>query len=158
MEAGKMRKGRDLAVLAAAALMAAGVAGCGSGNHTPSPAADRAAVRGALVQLDEATAAHNYQLLCNRVLARELVQKVASAGLPCEEALRIGLGGVRQPHLQVTEIRVQGNHALAQVYSGATGQQSSNDIVQLVREKGNWRVTSLAGPEPPAPRSASAEP
>jgi hypothetical protein len=152
-----MRKGRDLAV-AGAALIAAGVAGCGSSNHTPSPAADRAAVRGALVQLDEATAAHNYQLLCNRVLARELVRKVASAGLPCQEALRIGLGGVRQPHLQVTRIKVQGNHALAQVYSGATGQQSSTDIVQLVREQGGWRVTSLAGPEPPAPKSATQEP
>jgi Putative lumazine-binding len=152
-----MRRRRDLAVVGAA-LIAAGVAGCGSTSHSASPAADRAAVRGALVQLDEATAAHNYQMLCNRVLARELVQKVASAGLPCEEALRIGLGKVRQPHLQVTEIKVQGNRALAQVYSGATGQRSSTDIVQLVREQGGWRVTALAAPEPPAPRSATAEP
>jgi hypothetical protein len=152
-----MRTGRDLAIVGVAALTAAAVVGCGS-KDTPSPAADRAAVRGALVQLDEATASHNYQLLCNRVLARELVQKVASAGLPCEEALRIGLGKVRQPHLQVTEIKVQGNHALAQVYSGATGQRSSTDIVQLVREGGGWRVTSLAAPEPPAPESATAEP
>src|SRR6266545_2017779 len=118
-----MRKGRDLAVVGVT-LMAAAVAGCGSSSHSSSPAADRAAVRGALVQLDQATAEHNYQLLCNRVLARELVQKVASAGLPCQEALRIGLGSVRQPHLQVTEIKIHGDRALAQVYSGATGQRS----------------------------------
>jgi hypothetical protein len=44
---------------------------------------------------------------------------------------------------------------LAEVYSGAAGQRSSTDIVQLVREGGTWRVTSLAGPEPPAPERAA---
>jgi hypothetical protein len=51
--------------------------------------------------------------------------------------------------------RRQGIRALAEVYSGAAGQRSSTDIVQLVREGGTWRVTSLAGPEPPAPERAA---
>jgi hypothetical protein len=153
-----MRGYRDVAAAGAAALMATGLVACGSGGADgpqkakPTAAQDQAAVRGALVELEKATAAHDYATLCTRVLARELVQKVAGAGLPCETALSVGLKGVKQPHLQVSQIKVTGNHALAQVYSGATGQKNSTDVVQLVRERGSWRVTSLAGPQPPAPK------
>jgi hypothetical protein len=147
-----MRVMHGLAVVGAAATMATGLAACGGGDQRPSPAAERAAVRGALVQLEQATATRDYRVLCGRVLARELVRKVASAGLPCEVALRLGLRGVRSPHLQVTTIKVNGNRALAEVFSGARGQRPSTDIVQLVRESGAWRVTSLAGPQPPAPK------
>jgi hypothetical protein len=90
--------------------------------------------------------------MCNQVLARALVQRVASAGLPCETALKLGLGNVRQPRLQVARIEVSGNRALAQVSSAAEHQQASSDVVQLVRERGGWRVTALAGPQPPAPK------
>jgi hypothetical protein len=151
-----MRRTRQIAAAGAAVTMATGLLACGgSGGSKPTPAADRAAVRGALVELEQATAARNYQKLCDRVLARELVRKVASAGLPCEAALRLGLRGVRSPHLQVSTVKVAGNHALAEVYSGAAGQKASSDVVQLVREGGAWRVMSLAGPQPPAPKRAA---
>jgi hypothetical protein len=150
-----MRVMQSLGVVGAAATLATGLAACGAGEQRPSPTAERAAVRGALVRLEQATATHDYGVLCSRVLARELVRKVASAGLPCEVALRVGLRGVRSPHLQVSTIKVNGNRALAEVYSGAAGQRPSTDIVQLVREGGTWRVTSLAGPEPPAPKRAT---
>jgi hypothetical protein len=151
-----MGRGRNFAAVGAVVSIATGLAACGSsgGQHT-TPGADQAAVRGALTQFEHATLARDYRGLCNKVLARQLVQKVASAGLPCEMALRVGLKGVRQPHLQIARIKVSGNHALAEVYSGATGQKPSTDVVQLVREQGGWRVTSLAGPEPPAPRRAA---
>jgi hypothetical protein len=152
-----MRTRRNFAAVGAVVLIATGLAACGSsGGQRPNPAADQAAVRGALTHFEQATQARDYRGLCNRVLARELVHKVASAGLPCEVAMRVGLKGVRQPHLQVSRIKVSGNHALAEVYSGATGEKPSTDVVQLVREQGGWRVMSLAGPEPPAPRRASA--
>jgi len=150
-----MRVMHSLGVVGAAATLATGLAACGAGEQRPSPTAERAAVRGALVRLEQATATHDYRVLCSRVLARELVRKVASVGLPCEAALRVGLRGVRSPHLQVSTIKVNGNRALAEVYSGAAGQRPSTDIVQLVREGGTWRVTSLAGPEPPAPKRAA---
>jgi hypothetical protein len=144
--------GRGAVATAAALLMMVGIAACGGGQAKgPSPAQDRAAVRGTLLKLVQATESHDYASMCNRVLARALVQRVASAGLPCETALRLGLRGVRQPRLQVSAIKVAGNRALAQVNSGAKDQGASSDVVQLVRERGSWRVTSLAGPQPPAP-------
>jgi len=147
-----MLLGRGVAAAAAALLAASGLAACGgAADKGPTPAQDRAAVRGALRELERATAAHDYAAMCNQVLARALVQRVAGAGLPCETALKIGLSSVRQPRLQVTRIKVSGNRALAQVSSGAEHQQASSDVVQLVRERGGWRVSALAGPQPPAP-------
>ena len=145
-----MGRGRGAAATAAALLTAIGLAACG-GDTGPTPAQDRAAVRGALVKLERATAAHDYATMCDQVLARTLVQRVAGAGLPCETAVRLGLGKVHQPRLQVATIKVTGNRALAQVYSGAAHQKASTDVVQLVREGGSWRVAALAGPQPPAP-------
>jgi len=149
-----MRVGRGPAATAAVLALALGVTACGGGSDRPkgpSPAQDRAAVRGTLLKLEQATAAHDYATMCDQVLARTLVQRVAGAGLPCETALRLGLGKVHQPRLQVATIKVTGNRALAQVYSGAAHQKASTDVVQLVREGGSWRVAALAGPQPPAP-------
>ena len=117
-----MRVGRGPAATAAVLALALGVTACGGGSDKPkgpSPAQDRAAVRGTLLKLEQATAAHDYAAMCNQVLARTLVQRVAGAGLPCETALSLGLGRVHQPRLQVATIKVTGNRALAQVYSGA---------------------------------------
>ena len=148
-----MRVGRGPAATAAVLALALGVTACGGGSDRPkgpSPAQDRAAVRGTLLKLEQATAAHDYATMCNQVLARTLVQRVAGAGLPCETALRLGLGKVHQPRLQVATIKVTGNRALAQVYSGAAHQKASTDVVQLVREGGSWRVAALAAVGPPS--------
>ena len=149
-----MRVGRGPAAAAVVLAVALGVTACGGGSdkpNGPSPGQDRAAVRGTLLKLEQATATHDYATMCNQVLARTLVQRVAGAGLPCQTALRLGLGKVHHPRLQVATIKVNGSHALAQVYSGAADQRASSDVVQLVREGGSWRVASLAGPQPPAP-------
>lgn len=151
-----MRGYRNVVAVGAAMVTIAGLAACGGGDSAPkgpTPAADQAAVRGALVRLEQATETRDYRGLCRQVLASELVRKVASAGLPCEAALRVGLNGVRQPRLEVDRIKVTGNRALAEVHSEASGQKASTDVVQLVREHGSWRVTSLAGPQPPEPKS-----
>jgi len=50
-----------------------------------------------------------------------------------------------------------GDRALAQVSGGAKNQKASNDVVELVRERGAWRVASLGGPQPPAPKKPGDE-
>jgi hypothetical protein len=149
-----MRIGNYLLAIGAALAVTLGLVACGGGDSkpkTPTPAQDQAAVRGVLVRLERGTETRDYRGLCSSVLAAELVRKVASAGLPCDVALKVGLGSVKQPRLQVDRVKVTGNRALAEVHSAAEGQQASNDVVQLVREHAGWRVTSLAGPQPPAP-------
>lgn len=133
------------ALLAACALA---VSGCG-GDPKPAP---ETLVRDKVEELGRATAAKDYGALCERILAPQLVEQLTSIGLPCRVALQRGLGDVRQPRLQVGQVRVTGDTANAEIATSAAGQPPSRDTVQLVRTKDGWRVSALAGGgEGPAP-------
>ena len=58
-------------------------------------------MQAAVEAFGRATAAKDYQGLCDRLLAPDLVQEVEQAGLPCEVALRQGLGDVQAPTLTI---------------------------------------------------------
>src|SRR5918999_4027250 len=68
--------------------------GCGEQGPTPEEQ-----VRDTVTEFGRATAAKDYQALCDRILAPKLVEEVESIGLPCEVALRQGLrrGGGPRP-------------------------------------------------------------
>ena len=131
------------ATLAAAAALSVAAAGCGK--------SDQQQVRDTLKRYERATARQDYDALCSSVLARSLIARLAQVGLPCDQALRIGLGTVRNPKLQVIRIRITGALALALVRSSATGQPTSTDTIRLVKDKGDWKISSLSGAQPPAP-------
>jgi hypothetical protein len=130
---------RSLCLAAAVGVTAAAIGGCGGGSG------DGAAVRDTLARLGEATAAHDYHALCTRILAPALVQSVAATGLSCEVALKTGLGAVKEPRLEVSNVAVKGSEATAQVRTSARGQQAADDVVRLVKVRGGWRVSSLSG-------------
>jgi hypothetical protein len=92
----------------------------------------------------QATAAKDYQRLCDNLLAPKLVEEVEQAGLPCEVALKQGLGDVEAPTLTIGRVTVDGDNATAEVNSTAQGQQPSRDTLKLQRVKGKWRIASLA--------------
>jgi len=121
-----------------AVLVATAIAACGS------PPTAESEVRGVLDRLAKATAARDYGRLCDEVLAQSLVRQVEATGVPCSDALRAGLGGVRQPHLTVRSVRVRGRRATATVHTTAAGQKASDDTVRLVKTGSEWRVESLA--------------
>jgi hypothetical protein len=122
-----------VAVLAVSGLLC----GCGDG---PS---DTELVHDAVEAFGQASAAKDYQRLCDDVLAPKLVSEVESAGLPCELALKQGLGDVSAPRLTIGTIRVKGDSATADVQSSAAGEQPSRDTLQLVRVDESWRIASL---------------
>jgi len=112
--------------------------GCGGG---PS---DTEQVRTTVEAFGQATAAKDYQRLCDDLLAPKLIEKVESVGLPCEVALKQGLGDVKAPALTIGAIAVDGDNATAQVNSTAQGQAPSKDTLKLQRVSGQWRIASLA--------------
>jgi hypothetical protein len=118
---------------------AAGLSGCGGG---PS---DTEQVHAVVDAFGKATAAKDYQRLCDALLAPDLVEEVESSGLPCEAALRQGLGSVQAPTLTIGRIAVDGDKATAEVNSAAQGQPPSRDTLQLTRVNDAWRIASLAG-------------
>jgi hypothetical protein len=119
-------------------LLAALIAGCGASG--PS---DEQLVARAVAAFGRATAAKDYKTLCTRVLAPALIEKVTQIGLPCEQALRQGLGDVQDPRLTVGSISVGGDRATAEIRTSATGQAPSRDTLRLERVGGAWRIASL---------------
>src|SRR4051794_39821822 len=116
-------------------LVAAGISGCGGG---PS---DFERVHAVVESFGRASAAKDYQRLCDELLSPKLVADVESRGLPCEVAVKQGLGDVKAPTLTVGRIAIKGDTATAQVQSAAEGEPPSKDTIQLVRVKdGTWRI------------------
>jgi hypothetical protein len=122
----------------AALLAVASAAGCGGGPT------DEEQVRDTLAAFGRATARQDYRALCERVLAPRLVQSVRQAGLPCEQALRRGFAGVRDPRISVGAVRVDGDRATAEVRTSAAGQEPSSDPVELEKVGDGWRISALA--------------
>ena len=56
-------------------------------------------MRDTLAHFQKATEKQDYRALCTKLLARAVIARLRSVGLPCEVALQTGLGSVRQPKL-----------------------------------------------------------
>jgi Putative lumazine-binding len=129
---------RATAVLLAA--IAAVAAGCG--GNGPS---DRERVSATVQAFGRATAGHDYARLCGDILSTALLTRIQQAGVTCRDALAAGLQDVRDAHLTVGKITVDGDAATAEVRTTAAGEPPSTDRLRLVRENGRWRIASLAG-------------
>jgi len=112
---------------------------CGCGDGPP----DTERVHDVVEAFGQASAAKDYQRLCDDLLAPKLVSEVESTGLPCELAVKQGLGDVVAPRLTIGTIRVKGDSATADVQSTATGEKPSRDTLRLVRVDDSWRIASL---------------
>ena len=108
-------------------------------------------MRATLTDFSRATAAKDYQALCDKLLAPSLISDLKKIGLPCEIALQQGLGDVRQPRLIVGQVTVKGKTAVAEVRTSAEGEPPSKDTVELQRTDAGWRIASLATPSEPGP-------
>ena len=126
--------------LAAAALTIGLLAGCGDAE----PSAQEQ-VRTTMDELGRAITAKDYQALCDKVFAPELVRKLTQIGLPCEVAMQQSFEKVSNPRLTIGKVTVAGDEksAKAEVRTSATGQAPSQDTVELVPVKDGWRVSSL---------------
>ena len=122
------------------------LAGCGEKEPTPEEE-----VRTTLTSFSRATAAKDYQKLCDKLLAPSLIAEVKKIGLPCEIALQQGLGDVRQPRLIVGTVTVDGKKAVAEVQTSAEGEAPSKDSIELEQTDAGWRIASLATPSEPGP-------
>ncbi len=133
---------------AAALTLVMALTGVGCGESEPT---DEEQVRSTLTAFSRATAAKDYQALCDRLLAPSLIADLKKIGLPCEIALQQGLGDVKQPRLIVGDVTVDGKRATAEVRSSAEGQAPSKDTVELERTDDGWRISSLTTPSEPGP-------
>jgi hypothetical protein len=124
--------------IAASLLACALLAGCGGSEPSPEQQ-----VRRTLTEFGRATSAKDYQALCDRIFAPQLVEELKQVGLPCEVAMQQSLRDVRDPSITVGAVTVTDRTATAEVRSSAKGQRPSQDTVELVELDGAWRISSL---------------
>lgn len=111
-------------------------------------ASDEEQVRDTVEGFGQASALKDYQRICDELISRGLSEQVEKVSLPCEVAFRRGLERVEAPRLKVREIKIlTDDRASARVLTSARGQPASNDVVQLIKEDGEWRIAALARPE-----------
>ena len=109
------------------------------------------AVHKTVDRFGKAVADHDYQELCDDLLAGNLIEALEERGVPCELALKTGFGDAKDPKIAVKTVAVNGDRALVSVHSTAANQPPSDDTVSLVKEHGKWKISSLARPEPQPP-------
>ena len=104
------------------------------------------AVTAKLNQYAHAVAARQPSTICREILAPSLVARLEGAGITCRQAMTVYVDGVSDPTLSVSRVTVTGRRASAVVLTGARGQVSSLETVQLAQTAAGWRLVSLASP------------
>jgi len=132
--------------LARLALLVAVLTLAACGKERPTEAVHKAVDR-----FGKAVAGHDYQELCDNLLASNLKDALEARGVPCELALKTGFGDAKDPKIKVKTVAVNGDKALVSVHSTAANQPASDDTLGLVKEKGDWKISSLAQPQPQPP-------
>jgi hypothetical protein len=122
--------------------LAAG-AGCG-GSGDPKPITGAPArVAEAVQALERATARRDFKRVCDELLtagARRL-----SGGRDCAERLGRVAANLREPRIRIDRIEVEGEQASVRVTTTARGQGPVTETLELVRERGRFRIASLTG-------------
>jgi hypothetical protein len=126
--------------LVAVGLLAAGCGGAAGDAPKPiqGPPKEVAAV---IEGLQSATRTHDFQKICDDLLAASTRRE--AGGADCPAVLGARAKGVRRARIVVQSIEVSGNSALARVRTTATGQAATSDVIRLVREGGHFRISSL---------------
>ncbi len=126
-----MRFARALVIVTTACALG----GCGTSA--------RDQVKAKVEQFVKAAASKDYKTICAQVLAPSLLARLAAGGVPCEQAMQIGLGGVQNPTLSIGRITVSDRSASALTLTTARGQQTSLEAIELVKTSAGWRISSL---------------
>ncbi len=92
-------------------------------------------------RLDTATAHRDYKTICDQLFAA--ATRAQAGGTDCPAMLATRARGVRRPRIVVRSIVVQGSQARARVMTTAGGQAPTAVVIRLVREHGQFRVSSL---------------
>ncbi len=131
-----------------ASLLLVALAGATAGCDAGAPE-DEDGVRSTLAELGRATAERDYATICERLLAPAVLVELERMDVSCSEAWRKAYADRSQPRLIVREVRVEGSRARADVRSSATGHEPAQDVIELIRAQGRWKVVSVGGRSAP---------
>jgi hypothetical protein len=128
----------------AAIAVCALLGGCSLGDdEEPKPIAGSAKdVAQAIEELERATRAGDWATVCDELFSAAALER--AGGRDCERLLRETADEVRRPDIRLLAIDLEGERARARVRTRSAGHGPVEETVVLVRERGEWRIESLA--------------
>jgi hypothetical protein len=120
-------------------------AGCSLGaDEEPRPATGPVREIAALMrQLQRATARGDFATVCEDLFT--VGARRRAGGEDCERLVRSSAGNVRAPRIELRAVELKGERARARVRTRAAGQALLDDVLELRRRRGQWRIAALAG-------------
>jgi hypothetical protein len=128
-----------LAVVAVAAV-AIVVAVVSGRQDTPQVSGAAKDVVTTVRQFESALAGRDWVGICDRLYTSRA--RDAAGGAHCPSALAQSAGGLRDPRVKIVSVVVRGQAATVTVSASVNGKPPVTDAIQLVREKGQYRIAS----------------
>jgi hypothetical protein len=130
-------------LLAVPLVLAALVAGCGSG---PSSASDfegeEKEVAELVEKLETAGESRDAKTICTEIVAKELSDQITAAGSSCDAEMEKAIEDAEDFTLDVEEVTITGDTATARVKGRDRGEDQVRTF-EFEREGSGWRATSL---------------
>ena len=129
---------------AAALAVCTALGGCSlGGDDEPKPATGAPKeIAAAIDRLERATRAGDWGAICRDLLSAAALER--AGGEDCEQLMGETAGDVSRPEIRLLAIDIEETRAEARVRTRAAGQAAVEDTLVLVRQKGEWRIESLA--------------
>jgi hypothetical protein len=141
------RRRRTVALAAAAALLvvAAALLAILISDRSDTPAISGAPkdVVATVTQFETALAGRDWATICNTLYTSEA--RASAGGAHCPATLAQSAGGLRQPRVRIVAVVVRGQAASVKVAASVNGRPAVTDTIQLVRERGRFRIASAGG-------------
>jgi hypothetical protein len=123
--------------------VAAFLAGCLGADEEPVPARGAARdIAGVVERLERATAGSDFGTVCEELFTTAARER--AGGEDCERLTRSAAEGIARPRIEMKSIHIRADAARVEVTTRAAGQAEVPSVLELRRERGEWRVEALA--------------
>ena len=131
-------------VLIVGALLRGGSGGSGGSDDDPQPITGPGKqVADVVTRLERATRGRRFDVVCDELFTR--AARSRAGGRNCVRLLRSTAEDVRRPRIRLLDVRIKGDRAEARVRTLAEGQTAVEETIDLLRERGGYRIASLRG-------------
>ena len=129
--------------LAAALLAAVVLTGClpGSDDEPEKTKGPPRQVANVIERLERATQRREFGVLCNELFTRSA--RARAGGKDCVALMRETGKDVRKARIRLLDVEIDKNRATARVRTTAEGQTALEETIELVRERGRYRISAL---------------
>lgn len=114
----------------------------GGGDDPPKKASGTSKeVANVVTRLERATQRRQFNVLCDDLFTRSARER--AGGKDCVALLRETAKDVRKARIRLLDVEVDGNRARARVRTTSEGQRAVVETIDLVRERGRFRISAL---------------